>query len=188
MLSFTSSIRLIRNTTWLDPNRNNQSIDHLRSNQGRSQDFSRGAHIFLLSPPSPPTTTTTTTTKAQIFLIPWLKMRLRCKLNRFFCIWNDGCKILCRLIGVIDLKFLSWYLRFLFANDWFFTPFCHFVFAQHIDVMVSYTSTTAKTGRACYLRGIFAHFLYIYHSWVGPKMKHSFVLEKYFQPLSNNQI
>ena len=35
--------------TWLDPNWNNESIDHLRSNQGRSQDFSRGTHIFLHS-------------------------------------------------------------------------------------------------------------------------------------------
>ena len=39
---------------WLDPNRNNESIDHLRSNQERSQNFSKGTHIFLLSPPPPP--------------------------------------------------------------------------------------------------------------------------------------
>ena len=109
MLSFTSWIRLIRNTTWLDPNRNNESIDHLRSNQGGSQDFSRGTHIFLLSPlPRPLPITTTTTSKTQRVLIPWLKMRLSCKPNRFFfCIWNDGCKILCRLIAVHWLKVLK---------------------------------------------------------------------------------
>ena len=36
--------------TWLAPNWNNESIDHLLSNQGRTQDFSRGTHIFLHSP------------------------------------------------------------------------------------------------------------------------------------------
>ena len=86
MLSFTSWIRLIRNTTSLGASRNNESIDHLRSNQGRSQDFSRGTHIFLLYPPHPPPPSHHHHyhLKNPNLLIPWLKMRLRCKPNRFF--------------------------------------------------------------------------------------------------------
>ena len=181
MLSFTSWIRLVRNTTWLDPNLNNESIDHLRSNQGRSQDFSRSEvctfFCFLLPPPP----TTTTTPKTQIFLIPWLKMRLRCKPNRFFLYmkwrllnslspyWVHWLKVLKLVSPIFVCKWLIFFYHFL--------PFC---FCQYVDVMVSDTSITAKTGRACYLRDIFPPFLYIYHSWVGPKMKHSFVLENIF--------
>ena len=136
MLSLTSWIRLIRNTTWLDPNRNNESIDHLRSNQGRRQDFSRGTNIFLLSPPPQPPTTTTTTSKTQIFLIPWLKMRLRCKPNSFFLYmkWrlkNSLSPYWVHWLKARDLvsclKFLSWYLRFcLQMTDFFyhFLPLC----------------------------------------------------------------
>ena len=41
--------------TWLDPNWNNESIDHLRSNQARSQDFfQRYAHFSAFSSPPPP--------------------------------------------------------------------------------------------------------------------------------------
>ena len=36
--------------TWLDLNWNNESVDHLRSNQRRSQDFSGGKNIFLHCP------------------------------------------------------------------------------------------------------------------------------------------
>ena len=51
-------------------NKTDKEYDHLRSNQGRNQDFSRGTNIFLLSPPPQPPTTTTTTSETQIFLIP----------------------------------------------------------------------------------------------------------------------
>ena len=97
MLSLTSWIRLIRNTTWLDPNRNNESIDHLRSNQRRSQDFFRGTHIFLLSSPSHhhhhhlknPNIFNSLIEDEVIYVV---------SLTVFFCIWNDSCKILCRQI------------------------------------------------------------------------------------------
>ena len=34
-------------------NKTDKEYDHLRSNQGRNQEFSRGTNIFLLSPPPP---------------------------------------------------------------------------------------------------------------------------------------
>ena len=38
----------------VDPNWNNESIDHLRSNQARSQDFfQRNAHFSAFSSPAP---------------------------------------------------------------------------------------------------------------------------------------
>ena len=156
MLSFTSWIRLIRNTTWLDPNWNNESIDHLRSNQGRSQDFSRGTHIFLHSPsppppPSPSALFSTTTSKTQIFLIPRLKIRLRCKPERFFLYMKW------RLQNSLSPYWVHWLTVLnlvspIFVCKWmiFFTTVCHFVFAPYVDVMVSYTATTTKTGRACW--------------------------------------